>query len=279
MAFTGPMPVNSCPWTLGSGTCGAGWKKFQTLPSLPPLPPPTLLPQIFLTSLTRVGSNLFQFFQRGIESLPCPLPLSFPLLPPFTPVPPPNPWNQCIHCCGNDPQELSSQDPSPLPRKVLVCLKCEALHKILWSTPFHRTTAPPSPEDQERPAPPSPPPSPEHQEGPAPPSPHHPPSPPHLQEDGIEFISSEEEEYPEDEDFSSTAPPSPEDQEGPAPPSPHHPPSPPTVSSNPLQEDGIEDISSEEEDYPEDTTSQVEEARQHFLWQANSWCRGGYIPS
>ena len=66
---------------------------------------------------------------------------SFASMPPFTPVPPPNPWNQCIHCCGYDPQELSSQDPSPLPRKVLVCLNCEALHKILWSTPFHRTTA------------------------------------------------------------------------------------------------------------------------------------------
>ena len=49
----GPMQESSFPLSMGSKTCGAGWKNF------PSLPPPTPLPHIFLISLTRVGSNLF----------------------------------------------------------------------------------------------------------------------------------------------------------------------------------------------------------------------------
>ena len=47
------MQESSFPLSMGSKTCGAGWKNF------PSLPPPTPLPHIFLISLTRVGSNLF----------------------------------------------------------------------------------------------------------------------------------------------------------------------------------------------------------------------------
>ena len=32
-----------------------------------------------------------------------------------------------------------------------------------------------------------------------------------------------------------------------------------------------EDITSEEEEFQEDATSQVEKVWEHFLWQANSW--------
>ena len=56
-------------------------------------------------------------------------------LPPFTPVHPAQQWNQCIHCLENDPKNFSSQDPSRLPRQLLLCCKCEMLHQHVWTPP------------------------------------------------------------------------------------------------------------------------------------------------